>query len=427
MKGPSIVTKYVSWVFLFSVTVKMVFFLFAYNHPERFFDADSELYVQLGEGLLTSFAFPSIFRAPVYPSFIALVYAVFGHFPQAVVASQIFLDSLTAVFVVLIFFEISGQNPYAYAAGFFYAVSPFSVVYSHMVLSETLFTFILIASVYFFVLFINNNKRRYLVASSVLFGSGVLCRPIALYLPLFLAGFIFMNGFRLRHRLINCLIFLFAFYIILIPWYIKNFQQYEYLGISSVKDINIFVYEAPAVLMIKDNPLSIIKVSINETLYKYQMYLWEKVKKKYNWEINNPFEVSEDALKLSILQKEGAFIIKENIPIVLLSHTAGIGRTLCPYAPHFEKLVGYNIKILKLFAFLIDAFIMVLSLFGIKSALSEFSDIRASRIITVTMFFLILYLTFIPGIVGYPRFKIPVMPYISIFAAFGLEKIRKDI
>jgi 4-amino-4-deoxy-L-arabinose transferase-like glycosyltransferase len=405
----------------------MVFFLFVYNHPERLFDPDSALYIKLAESLLGSYTFPSLFRTPVYPSLIALVYSVFGHLPQAVVAAQIFLDSLTAVFVVLIFLEISRQKSYAYMAGFFYAVSPFSVFYSHMILSETLFAFILIVSIYCFILFLNNKKRGYLIVSSVFLGAGVLCRPIALYLPFLLAAFVFMSGSRLRERLINCLIFLFSFYIVLIPWYIRNYQQYEYLGIATVKDINISCIEAPTVMMMKDNPLLTIQPSINESFYKYQMYFRERIKKQYGWEIGYPCGVGENTEKLAILRKKGELIIKENLPIVLLSHTAGIGRTLCPYPPHFEKLTGYPVSIVKLLAFLTDAFIMGLSLFGIVFALRGSLNIGTGRFITVAMFFLILYLAFIPGIIGYPRFKIPVMPYISIFAALGMGGIRKDI
>jgi len=427
MKERSISTKHVSLIFLFSITLRMAFFLFVYNHPERLFDVDSALYIKLAESLLSSYTFPSVFRTPVYPSFIALVYSVFGHLPQAVVAAQIFLDSLTAVFVVLIFLEISRQKSYAYMAGVFYAGSPFSVFYSLILLSETLFAFILIVSVYCFILFLNHKKRGYLIASSVFLGVGVLCRPIALYLPLLLVAFVFMSGSRLRDRLINCLIFLFSFYIVLIPWYVRNYQQYEYLGIATVKDKNMSCFEAPTVLMMKDNLLSIIQPSINEPFYKYQMYFWERVKKQHGWEIESPSGVDEDTEKLAILKKEGELIIKENIPLVLLSHTAGIGRTLCPYPPHFEKLTGYPVSIVKLLAFLIDAFIMGLSLFGIVFALRGSLNIGTGRFITVVMFFLILYLAFIPGIVGYPRFKIPVMPYISIFAALGMGRIRRDI
>lgn len=427
MKEPSISIKYASLIFLSSLMLRTVFFLFVYNHPERLFEPDSALYMKLAESLLGSYTFPSVFRTPGYPSFIALVYSIFGHFPQAVVGAQILLDSLTAVFVFLIFLEIYRQKPYAYIAGFFYAGSPFSVFYSHMILSETLFTFILIVSIYCFILFVNLKNRRYLVLSSVFLGVGVLCRPIALFLPLLLAVFVFMSRARLKDGFINCLIFLFSFYIVLFPWYIRNYQQYEYLGIATVKDVNMSCYEAPTVLMMKDNPTSIIQPGINETFFKYQGYFWDKIKKQYGWEMGGICGEGENIEKLEILKKEGKLIVQENIPLLLLSHAAGAGRTLCPYPPHFEKLTGYPVSILKLLAFLIDAVIMALSLFGMVFALRRPLKIGKARFTALAIFFLILYFSFIPGIIGYPRFKIPVMPYISIFAALGISGIRKKV
>ncbi len=42
---------------------------------------------------------------------------------------------------------------------------------------------------------------------------------------------------------------------------------------------------------------------------------------------------------------------------------------------------------------------------------------------TMAMAVLIVYFSFIPGIVGYNRFRIPVLPYISIFSALGAQKV----
>ena len=419
--------KSLAALFLVAFMIRMVFSLFIYDHPERVISPDSPLYISLAESLLDSQTFPSVFRTPVYPSFIALIYGVFGHFPQAVIMAQSFLDSLTAIFVIFICLEIFKKVRYAYGAGFLYAVTPFAVFYSNMILSETLFTCILVASVYFFIVFLDKRKMHYIVVSSVFLGAGVLCRPIALYLPLLLAPFIFMSGFRLRDRLIPCLICLFSFSIILIPWYMKNHYQHEYWGISTVKDIDMFYYEAPAALMIRDNPLSVIQPAINEPLYIYQLYLWERVRKKYGWREKNQSDVIEDAKKNAILREEGNAIIKENIPIILLSHTVGIGRTLCPYPPHFENLTGSPVTIVRGFAFLLDVAITILSLSGIIAIVRGAPNTRVSKIATGAMIFLLFYFTFIPGIMGYSRFKIPVLPLICIFASFGMGIIRREI
>ena len=388
---------------------------------------DSLFYIELAEILLDSQTFPSIFRTPVYPSFIALIFGIFGHFPQAVVASQIFLDSLTAVLVFFIFLETFGKERYAYGAGFFYAVSPFSIYYSNVIRSEILFACIMTAAVYFFIVFLKKKQKRYLFASSLSLGVGILCRPIALYLPLLLTPLVFSESARIKEKLANCAVFWVAIAIILIPWYIRNDQQYGYRGISTVKDSNMFYFEATAVLMIKDDPSSAIKMDINETFYKHQMHLWETVKKKYGWEAQTPITVLDDAEKTAILRGEGMKIVQEHTFYAVLAHTAGMGRTLCPYPPHFERLTGSAATGVRWFAFLTDAAIMGLSLFGIISTARRTSHGRGGKIALLIMILLIFYFSFIPGIMGYPRFKVPVMPLICIFASYGLGRMGKDL
>jgi hypothetical protein len=109
------------------------------------------------------------------------------------------------------------------------------------------------------------------------------------------------------------------------------------------------------------------------------MYFWDKIKQQYGWEMGGLCGEGENIEKLEILKKEGKLIVQEKFPLLLLSHAAGVGRTLCPYPPHFEKLTGYPVSILKLLAFLIDAFIMGLSLFGIVFALRRTLNIGKAR------------------------------------------------
>jgi len=80
---------------------------------------------------------------------------------------------------------------------------------------------------------------------------------------------------------------------------------------------------------------------------------------------------------------------------------------------------------MKWIGFLTDAAVAGFSLLGIISIIGSNSHRKNGIIKAVTVMLLIFYLTFIPGILGYPRFKIPVIPYISIFAALGLGSTRQ--
>lgn len=200
----SLTPKPVLYIFLLSLTLRLIFFVFIYDHPERAFDADSFGYVRLAESLLDTQTFPSIFRTPVYPFFIAAIYSIFGKFLQAILIFQYLLDSLTALFVVLMFFRISGNIRYSYIAGIMYAINPFAIFYSNMMLSEILFTFLCSIAIYFFILSLRSFKKRYFIVSAIFLALGTLCRPISLYLPLIIAPFTLYYCFFYQY---NALVF----------------------------------------------------------------------------------------------------------------------------------------------------------------------------------------------------------------------------
>jgi len=68
-----------------------------------FYQPDSKSYERLALNLIAGHGFsqgqeesfaPDIYRTPVYPLFIALIYAIFGQAPQAVSALQVLIASL---------------------------------------------------------------------------------------------------------------------------------------------------------------------------------------------------------------------------------------------------------------------------------------------------------------------------------------------
>jgi 4-amino-4-deoxy-L-arabinose transferase-like glycosyltransferase len=413
--------KYLLYIFLISFSIRLIFWFFIAHHPERAFDIDSLGYNQLAVSLLDSHVFPSIVRTPAYPFFIATVYSVFGKFPQAVLMVQYFLDSLTALFIISIFLRIFENPRYSYIAGVMYAINPFAIFYSNMILTETLFTFILTLSIYLFILFLYNHHKRYLISSSFLLGIGTLCRPIAQFVPLLLIPFIFfVKGYRVRDKLISCLIFLMIFYSALLPWYMRNYQYYGRLTLSTISDLNIFLTFAPEVLMIKSDPTSTIAYETKETIKPFRNELWNNAKRKYGWSDNKPQTVFEDPIRSSILKEEGLQIVKKHLHIFFISHAVNTGRTLLPYCPYFYKLIGKDVRIVSILSFVVDYFIMVFSAIGIVFSLKKKGNGTYHRAIAFSFVLLIFYFSFIPGIEGYSRFRIPILPYISIFAALGI-------
>lgn len=214
------------------------------------------------------------------------------------------------------------------------------------------------------------------------------------------------------------------FYSTLLPWYMKNYQNYGRWTLSTIGDMGIFSSFAPEVLMVKSDPKLMVKVEIKERLKLFENEMWNDVKGKYGWNDDNPSKVfHQDPARSSILKEEAMKVIKRNFHIFIISHVLNTGRVLLPYHPYFYKFIGNDVRIVSILSFVADYFIMMLSALGVMFFLKKKFNGKYYKVIIFSFMLLIFYFSFIPGIEGYSRFRIPILPYISIFAAFGLWEI----
>lgn len=415
--------KSILFIFLVALSLRLMLWVFVAHHPERALDNDSPLYLRLGETILDSHTFPSILRTPGYPFFIASIYAVFGKFPQAVLFLQCLLDSATAAIIALTFFRIFGSTRYAFWAGVIYSMNPFAIFYSNMVLTETLFTFIFLLAVSLFFFFLQGGSRRKLILSSVLLGIGTLCRPISFLVPVLFVPFIFFKGIRLKNKLFWCTIFIMVYCMVLLPWYVRNDRDYGQWTLSTATKYNIFVNFAPEVLMGRNNLFSLAGLDINDDIRPYQMKMWHIASTKYGWDTTGRYHVFDDPIRAAALTEEGINVIRNDPLVFIVSHAIGIGRVIAPFFPRFYRFIGKDVTALSLLSYAIDFATMAFSVLGIVLSLKQrFTDkIHAAVIINMTI--LIIYFALIPGIAGGSRFRVPILPYATIFSALGMEKI----
>ncbi|MGB2985897.1 MAG: glycosyltransferase family 39 protein [Phycisphaerae bacterium] len=123
---------------------------------------------------------PMIIRTPGYPCFIALVYLVFGESHVAVGLVQIVLSALTIVMVYYIS-RVLWDSTAAITAATLFSLDVVSLVSSLYLLTETLFTFFLTASVGAGVLLglARWGRMRWAFLSGLLLALTILVRPIA--------------------------------------------------------------------------------------------------------------------------------------------------------------------------------------------------------------------------------------------------------
>lgn len=95
-------------------------------------------------------------------------------------------------------------------AAFYYALIPFNIYFTRVILPEPLATLIVLASLWFFVKYIDENKSVYIYLSAILLGLGLLVKPfVAFYaVPMI---YLAIKKFSLKGTLINKKMYLLLF------------------------------------------------------------------------------------------------------------------------------------------------------------------------------------------------------------------------
>lgn len=195
---------------------------YAFHHVEETL-CDSCEYVNIAQHLPYSFSLAGAatsFRAPFYPFFIF----VFSH-PLALSLAQIVLSLITCWIVYLIGKRFSPRV--AIASALLFALAPLTSQISVQVLSETLFTFLVVVGIYFW------TDRPGI--SGIAFGLGILTRPLLLPFSIVLLAL----GIKQRRLILVGAISL----LMVLPWTVRNAIVFkEFIPVSTAgMGLNLYV------------------------------------------------------------------------------------------------------------------------------------------------------------------------------------------
>ena len=191
-----------AWAIVALALVLRVAFVAAYSRPNsrcedcKFYD-EVGWNVASGRGFVGGFASetfagpsplganaPEAGMGPVYPLFVAAIFRIAGHSPSAVHLAQAFVGAAT----VLVIFNVGlafGRRP-ALAAALITAMTPALIQYTGLMLTETLFAFVLALTVWLMIRAAHRGGLASAVAAGVSMGVCVLLRSECLVIvPLF--------------------------------------------------------------------------------------------------------------------------------------------------------------------------------------------------------------------------------------------------
>lgn len=191
--------------------------------------ADEQQYAQLATSLLHGRGFAwatgelTSLRPPLYPGFLAAIWRVTGEGNlQAVRVVQIVLSLLTA----LLAFDL-GRRAFTPAVGAFAAAGTWlypSLIYQDFtILTETLFTLLLVAFVLFAVMLVERPRVWLALACGLALGLAALTRSVVFPVPLLLCPLLvlLLKGSWRQRLVLPALVFA-GYAVVVGPWAVRN-------------------------------------------------------------------------------------------------------------------------------------------------------------------------------------------------------------
>ena len=381
------------------------------------------------------------FRAPVYPLFLAGIYSVFGHKPNVAIIFQLILSSLTCILVYYIG-EVFIRRGVGFIAGLLLALDFPTAIYGNLIMTDMLFTFLFLASIYFILKFFREGKRKHLIYSAILLGASALCRQVILYFAFVMVlSFIVVYRRNFIKALLNYCIYILIFLAAVSPWAIRNYIVYDNFSFSISQGSNLLFYNAAYLEAYKRGGYEHLDAIRKEMQEETDRIFVERG-------ISSPFEKAKIYQELAvekILAAPGlyakihligalkifatpTFLLPERIFGAPLDESIAMAKGKNLLTESFFEASGdlgrYFIQNWKLLLYLPFLLLYLLFLYFFAGyGLYRTGKIKGLGPIFFLFLLIIVYNALTVGQHGAARFRIPLMPYIDLIAAYGLFQL----
>ncbi len=194
---------------------------------------------------------PDLVRTPGYPLFLVPGMR-FGHVDLVTIVLQIGLGCVTTLLVYRLGVLICDRHDCAIAGALLYACEPVSALYCSKLLTETLFTALLTLSLERLGSWVRWPRWSSLLAAAAALAAAMYVRPIAYILPcvltFVLVGSLWKRGPSRRQLITRAAAFALLSMAPAWAWQARNYITTGYPYFSAISDINLYYYQAAAVL-----------------------------------------------------------------------------------------------------------------------------------------------------------------------------------
>ncbi len=181
------------------------------------------------------------FRLPGYPLLLAATYAVFGDSKTPIRMLQVIADVISCLLLFSIGKKMFSEKV-GLAAAAILALFPIQVLYVSHLMTETIFTTILLLIVW--VVVVKENEPHILPESiilGVLTGLGMLIRTTVALIPLVIFFYRWRNGAPFKTNVRSLAIVAIAAFIMVSPWLIRNYAVFHRVSFTSNAGVNFWM------------------------------------------------------------------------------------------------------------------------------------------------------------------------------------------
>jgi 4-amino-4-deoxy-L-arabinose transferase-like glycosyltransferase len=396
--------------------------------PDAFLYGDSPSYLTPASSLAARFEYeddrgrPEILRPPGYPLLLAFGFVV-GHPLLFAIVAQLLLSAA----IVALSFEIVRSRFDDRIAGIcalLVAIEPTMLLFSVKVMSETLYTALLLAFVAAFLRAMESEKAYWIVVvvSAAALSAAVYVRTIAYPLLVLVPLLLLWKPKRAALFIGTCV-------LIVAPWHVRNHVRTGYSGFSTQMD-RIVYFSAGGTIVARREHRPFVDV---------------------REEMRNAVSQSPPAEAGAIMRRTGASLLASDPLGYATTHVAGMMRTLFdPGAVEYLRMFGYYPQSGGALQKTVDA--------GLLRGTIEFATTRPLAFwASVVMGLLLLPLTVMPlwamrsvapsdrlmyflfamliaysifasgGVPGASRFRVPIAPLLVMMSSFVLNARQRVI
>lgn len=411
---------------------------------------DSEEYELLASNIRLNHSFslytganaqPETFRTPGYPFFVAMLEILFNGNIKVVPFFQVIIVICSAFLIYDLALRISNKIVGLIASGLF-LFDPSVILFSQTIATESLYTFLLIFSIYsIYRGILESNKKpsiAWLTVAGIIFGFSILVRPSGLLLlcPIVITfALTYIKNSNKKDLLKSQALFIAMIILICLPWAIRNQNKTGVFKLSSVASYNIFNFNIPMFLASSEKiPVETTRADFRQRVGNLSDDQQRDIKNSSALDFVSKEIIKNNFIPYSIFHASGAvhFFFSSGIKMdSMFFEGFHIQPSVKPdWQPHknfLSLLASGNFREVfsqlrkNIFVTLESLFILLVSVLAISLVFLY------KKKVSILMALIILSLAFLTGPVANARYRLPVVGFIYLSAAASVNLITQRL